>query len=249
MTLKVGLLTLEKYIVPRIQEALKTLHIKTRIIWKTNTAENACLQLRRKTPDIIIIDWGISQGEAYTMLKYLDQYSGNLFFIIAAPNQPVQIFHVSEFRKSDNINNTLQEANGIYHITNSRLKKLPGNTLEEKPDYPIFFKAFTRDSYKLIPLVNIIRCEADGSYSIVYAHEESPVVVSKSLSQVEVMLGKPNFVRIHHKHIVNLDFIKQHVDGRGGYIILKDNSVIQIAQRKREKFIERVRKLNPSLLQ
>jgi len=80
----------------------------------------------------------------------------------------------------------------------------------------------------------IIRCEANGAYTIIHLHNEPKIVVSKLLKELEQMLQTHSFIRTHHSHLVNLQYIKQIDKQDGGFIILSDGSEIPIAQRKKE---------------
>ncbi|MEZ5067030.1 MAG: LytTR family DNA-binding domain-containing protein [Bacteroidia bacterium] len=71
-------------------------------------------------------------------------------------------------------------------------------------------------------------------------------MVSKNLKEFEELLTEYNFFRIHHSHLVNLDFIKKYQSGRRGYVVMSDGSTITVSQRKKGRFSQQPEKFDLS---
>jgi two-component system LytT family response regulator len=97
----------------------------------------------------------------------------------------------------------------------------------------------TNDGLLFVNVEEIVRCEASGSYTIIYLQDKQKIVVSKTLKEYEDLLPEENFCRIHHSHIVNLSFVKKYIKGRGGYIEMGDGTAIEVATRKRDEFLSK----------
>ena len=52
------------------------------------------------------------------------------------------------------------------------------------------------------------------------------------------MLDAKEFFRVHNSHLINLSHIKKYVKGDGGYVIMSDNSMVDVARRKKEEFMQ-----------
>jgi len=63
-------------------------------------------------------------------------------------------------------------------------------------------------------------------------------MISKSLKTVGDWLDGLRFYRIHHSHIVNLDYIQHYIKGEGGIVILEDGSELEVSRRKKEYFLK-----------
>ena len=96
----------------------------------------------------------------------------------------------------------------------------------------------TGDGLLFIKTQNIIRCEADGNYVIIYQPGKEKMLITKNLGDVESMLDAKEFFRIHNSHLINLSHIKKYVKGEGGYVIMSDNSTVDVARRKKEEFMQ-----------
>ena len=84
----------------------------------------------------------------------------------------------------------------------------------------------------------IIHCEADNNYTRVYLNNEPQKLISKTLLKFEEDLKLHGFLRVHHKHLVNLKQIKAYRKGNGGgHLIMIDDSVIPVSSRKKSKLL------------
>jgi two-component system LytT family response regulator len=55
------------------------------------------------------------------------------------------------------------------------------------------------------------------------------------------MLNKKGFIRVHASHIINIRELKSYHKGNGGYLVLSDDSKIDISKSRREEFLLRVK--------
>jgi two-component system, LytTR family, response regulator len=51
------------------------------------------------------------------------------------------------------------------------------------------------------------------------------------------MLQGHSFVRIHSAYMVNLDFIKSYTKGRGGFVTLVDNTVLNVSENRKQELL------------
>ena len=86
----------------------------------------------------------------------------------------------------------------------------------------------------ILKINDIIHCESQRSYTLLYMKDGSKHTVSKTLKQFELDLGEHQFVRIHQSHLVNLNYIIKYVKNKGGHVILMDGSKLPVALRKKE---------------
>ena len=94
-----------------------------------------------------------------------------------------------------------------------------------------------------IKLNDIIRVEAESNYSVFYFADKKKLTVSKTLKQVEEVLGNHNFFRPHKSYIINLGYIKTYIRGLGGTIVLTDGSEVELSREKKPEFLQMFEKL------
>lgn len=89
------------------------------------------------------------------------------------------------------------------------------------------------NGYKRLTISDIIRCESSNNYTTVFLNDTSQIVVSIPLSGFEKQLTDHNFCRIHQSHLINLSYFKEYIKGKGGTVVLKDNTNINVSVRKK----------------
>jgi two-component system LytT family response regulator len=57
------------------------------------------------------------------------------------------------------------------------------------------------------------------------------------------MLEDHSFLRVHHSHVVNLNAVNKYVRGEGGYLVMSDESMVDVSRSRKEMLLK---KLQPS---
>ena len=96
------------------------------------------------------------------------------------------------------------------------------------------------DGIDFIEANAIIHVEADRSYSNFYLDGGKRIMVSKPLKEYEALLEACNFFRIHKSHMVNLNHLDKYIKGKGGYVIMKDGSHVDVSVRKKDALLRKL---------
>jgi len=62
------------------------------------------------------------------------------------------------------------------------------------------------------------------------------------IGEAQELMPGSIFYRGHNSHIINLNWIKNYHKGRGGYILMEDDTSIEVALRRRDDFLKRLLK-------
>jgi len=100
----------------------------------------------------------------------------------------------------------------------------------------------TGNAYEIVNVKDIIRCEADGSYTTFFLENKKKLLVSASLKHYEDLLPPEDFIRVHHHHLINMNHVVRYLKTDGGYAVMSDGTQIEISRRKKEAFIARLNK-------
>ncbi len=79
----------------------------------------------------------------------------------------------------------------------------------------------------------ILYCVAEGSYSNVYFTNGKRTILSSRLGCLEILLKEKSFFRIHRKHLVNLNQVKAAEFRKEAKLVLRDNTVLPVARRRK----------------
>ncbi|MFX0555879.1 LytR/AlgR family response regulator transcription factor [Maribacter sp. CXY002] len=83
----------------------------------------------------------------------------------------------------------------------------------------------------------ILFAESDGNYSTIFLTDGQKIVLTKKLKEVNTLLPKDSFFRIHNSYIINLDKIKEFLK-TDGYVVLKSNHKIPVSRQKKSDFLD-----------
>jgi two-component system LytT family response regulator len=96
----------------------------------------------------------------------------------------------------------------------------------------------TIDAIHLVQIQDVLYCKSDNSSTTFYLTNHSPIVVSRSIKEIEKQLGSTNFFRSHQSYLVNINHIKEINKSENYSILLSDDSHIPTATRKRKDIIQ-----------
>lgn len=90
---------------------------------------------------------------------------------------------------------------------------------------------------KILRVDDIAYLKSDGRYTVFYTVREETIVSSKHLGYYEKLLAmNPNFFRIHHSYIVNVDLAVNVYKKDGVYLEIQNKKYLPISKRKTESF-------------
>lgn len=90
--------------------------------------------------------------------------------------------------------------------------------------------------FNVLVIDDIIRLEAEGSYTKVVVKDGKKTIVSRTLKDFESTMPKEKFYRIHKSHLINLKYVKEYSNTDGNFVIMTDGSRIEISRRKSAGF-------------
>ena len=86
----------------------------------------------------------------------------------------------------------------------------------------------------------VLRMEADKSYTHIHLVNKKPFIASKTLKHFEEMLEDFDFIRTHKSHLVNPRHIVRVSNDRD-VIILSDGSRVEVSRRKKEEVLQQLK--------
>jgi two-component system, LytTR family, response regulator len=97
----------------------------------------------------------------------------------------------------------------------------------------------TFEGFELIPVDQVIRCEADDNYTHIYLKNKSKITACRTLKEMEEQLQDFSFfIRVHHSWIVNLNEVTKYVRGEGGYLIMTDGSTVNVSRSRKDSLMK-----------
>jgi len=209
------------------------------------TAENGIEAIIKHKPDIVFLDVQMPGMSGFDLLAHFPEINFDIVFITAHDHYAIKAIRFSALDyllKPIQIDELMAAVKKAEEKKNNRHTNWQYRSLYENvrsshnPSGSIAVP--TSDGLLFIKTDNIIRCEAEGNYVIIYQTGKEKMLITKNLGDIESMLDAKEFFRLHNSHLVNLSHIKKYVKGDGGYVIMSDNSIVDVARRKKEEFMQ-----------
>ena len=96
------------------------------------------------------------------------------------------------------------------------------------------------NGYEVFQINDIIRCESSVNYTTLFIKGNRKLTVAKTLKEFEDILTAYNFFRVHNSHLINMNYIKTYNKSKGGFVVLTDNSVIEVSVRRKDDFLKKL---------
>ena len=197
-------------------------------------------------PELLFLDIEMPFGNAFTLLDKLSPVSFEVIFITAFNEYAVKAFKYAALDyilKPVNINELKAAVNKVVQRfyeknVNTRVASLLSNLKVDNRQAPKIGLT-TPDGFRFEDINNIMFLEASGSYTNVFIKGNTKELVSRNLKEFEELLPSTIFCRVHHSHLININYVKKYFKGRGGYVEMENGASIEVSIRKKDDFLNK----------
>lgn len=248
---------------------LKAILIEDEPLGRTNLKS----MMRQHCPDVEIIGEAGSNADALTLLKEVQEKPDVAFLDIKLPDGlvfkllsqlPPVDFEIIFVTAWQEFAIRACEYSSIGYILKpidpdalkeaiARVRAKAATHMEKRLDiFKNFYNnpnAFSKmsvsavDGIYFVNIRDIVRFEAEDNYTHIFLVNGERITACKTIKSYEDLLSPMNFFRVHKRYMINLNYMRKYVRGDGGYVILEDNTEIEVSRRRRAPFIELLRKL------
>lgn len=216
---------------------LKIVDITTSIIDGINS-----IQLQK--PDVVLLDISFKEDTFFTMLDKLELSIPKLVFISDDKQDAVKAFKqnaIDFILKPVDFNSLILAVYKVIKRTkmeqsyqNQKISDIQViNSLPQSNDYVAISSL---DKIELIPMAEIIYCQAEGRYTVFFLLSGKKIMSSKNLGEYIAILDRNYFFRIHHSYIVNLRHIVKISKKEGYFCEFPNGVLLAVAKRRQEDF-------------
>ena len=218
------------------------------VVALAESVESGVAAIKQHKPDLLFLDIELQDGTGFDLLEKSSYGDFHVIFTTAFENYALKALKLSAvdyLLKPINSEELVQAVNKAEELSDSDstnknfellLQNLQNSTGKHKIALP------TSEGLTFINVSEIIRCQADGSYTHFFFKDRKKILVSKKIKEYEELLSPYNFVRVHHSHLVNLDEVAKYVRGDGGYVVMSDGETVYVSKRKKEDFMSALNK-------
>lgn len=197
-------------------------------------------QIEVLKPDLVFLDIEMPDGNAFDILS-LHSESSKYFILVTAHEEyalrALKACVVDYLLKPLN----REEFGSAVNKVITRINKAPSidfSTLLNAVQKQVVTRKIriaTMQGFILADIDDVIRCEAAGNYTVIFFVNGTEITACRSLGEYEDDLRGYGFVRVHNKHVVNINQIVEYNKGGkgGGYIIMKGRKILEVSSRRK----------------
>ncbi len=193
-------------------------------------------QITRIKPDLVFLDVEMPLQNGFELLQCFPDHPFDVVFVTAYDQYAIKAIRFSALdyllkpvdieelkRAVQRFISKQKNSSGKNLLLNNFLS----NITTKPDDYRLAINT-TEGTHFLLP-ADIIRCEADGNYTLFYLNNKKKIMASRTLKEYDEILTDYNFIRVHKSHLVNKKYIQSF---SSDHVTLSDASLVEVSRRK-----------------
>lgn len=214
------------------------------LVGVADNIDDALVSIAELKPELIFLDIHIGNHTGFDLLDKIDRKNFKIIITTAHDAYALKAFKyeaVDYILKPYSPKDVIKSVQRIVEKLEEskaflKLEKVIKENFQTKESGKISIP--TSEGLKVIKLDNITRIEGSGAYCRIFSLETKPLLISKSLKEVEGTLPSNQFFRVHDSHIINLQFVKEFKKEDGGLVILENDDQVHVSRRKKHELLD-----------
>lgn len=203
-----------------------------------NAAEARTLYLEQG-PDLLFLDIEMPGGNGFQFLASIQPVRAEVIFVTAYDKYAIQAIKfaaldyllkpVNPEELKAAVNRAQQKI--LARWGNLQLQALLENLRNPQQQPKIALPSLDRVDF--VEPDQILRCQADNTYTHVFLSDGSKILISKTLREFSQLLGDYGFLRTHQSHLVNRKYVRSLLKQDGDVLLLTDGSTVPVSLRQK----------------
>lgn len=211
------------------------------LIHDADSVDTAIEILKIFEPDIVFLDVEMPHKNGFQFLMEINEPNFDVIFTTAYNQYAIQAIRFSALDyllkpvDPDELQAAVQR-----HLEKKEVKQTQKelynnlvNNISKKEVKEFKIAVPSAEGFYFFEVDDILRLEADRSYTHIHLVNKRPFIASKTLKHFEDMLEEFNFIRTHKSHLVNPRHITR-LSNDHEFVLLTDGSKVEVSRRKKE---------------
>ena len=218
---------------------------EVQILDKCTSAEDALDSIEELKPALVFLDIEMPSMNGFEMLEHFPQIPFAVVFTTGYDQYAIRAIHFSALDyllkpiDPEELVAAVHKVQSQSHLPSLEQFKMLLHQLQHKENEFKKLAIPTSEGFELIPVEQILYCEANNNYSLVFLKNKRKMVACRSLKEVEGQLQHFSFfLRVHYSYLINLNEVTKYVRGEGGYVIMSDGSSVNVARSRKDALMK-----------
>ncbi len=225
-----------------LQQLLKVYADDIQVCAGAENVDEALIVIKQHQPQLVFLDIQLHTQTGFDILQQLDEINFEIIFITAYNQYAIPAI---KFSALDYLLKPIDIDELVAAVAKAR-RYIQQKQKNERLGYLL---EYLKDENKTTPrialpmlgeiryinIADIIRCQADNTYTLFVLNNGEQILVSKTLKEYADMLSGHGFLRTHQTHLINMAYIKSWLREDGGSLLLTNQTKIPISKLNRDK--------------
>ena len=202
--------------------------------------------IKEQQPQIVFLDIEMPKMNGFEMLEKLSEIHFEIIFTTSYDQYAIKAIRFSalDYLLKPIDREELQRA--VQKVTQRLHQPLPQQLeiLLQKLHQPVSsiqkLALPTMEGLQMVDVNSIISCASDSNYTLFLLKNKQKLIASRTLKDIEEMLEEYSFLRVHHSYLVNLNEVNKYIRGEGGYLIMSDDSTVDVSRSRKETLLKKL---------
>ncbi len=224
-----------------LRELLEQYCSNAEVVGEAASVKEAKELINQCHPKLVFLDVEMRDGTGFDLLKQLGKIDFKIIFVTAHAHYAIKAIRFSAVDyllkpiDADELKEAVNKAEG--EMQNDHSHHINGFLTNLESQESSRLAVPIKDGVAFLEPHNIIRLEADGTYTHIYTTQGKYTAI-KNLKEYEEMLLNFNFFRSHHSHLINLKHVKAFNRMEGFFATMSDGTSVEISRRKKGDFLK-----------
>ena len=239
--LKAILIDDDEFIRKSMKDKLEKFFPELQLVASCRNAGDGLKAIENHHPDVVFLDIEMPGMSGFDMLKQIQNISFEIIFITSFGHYAIKAIRYSaldfllkpvDLDELKEAMERLKEKRKKIADQKSSLENFIHNLSAKNPaDYKLAIS--TTEGTSFLPANEIIRLEADGSYTIFFLKKNKKMIASRTMKDFAALLDEAQFIRVHKSHVINRRCVKSLSGSH--QLVMEDDSVVEVSRRKWEE--------------
>lgn len=235
----------EMHCLKTLDMLLKEYCPQVQLMEKCSNAAAGLIAIEKYKPDLVFLDIEMPQMNGFEMLEQVKEIYFAVVFTTGYDQYAIKAIHCSALDyllkpvNADELKNAVRKIQEQRYLPLAEqfqllLKKVNGiNSGFNKIAVP------TAEGFELIPAHQVLYLEANDNYTHLFLKNKNKIIACRTLKEMELQIQDFNyFVRVHNSYMVNLNEVVKYVRGEGGYLVMSDNSSVNVSRSRKDSLLK-----------
>ncbi|HLV71076.1 MAG TPA: LytTR family DNA-binding domain-containing protein [Xanthomarina sp.] len=215
------------------------------VVESFTSPEEAISYLKTHTPDCLFLDINMPTMDGFQFLDCINHKdyaviittAYNEYALKALKNEAID--YLLKPIDSDDLKETIAKIKKFYtnNISIAKVEEVLLNFNANLKHQKVILN--TDGKLVFLNIDDILYIESDGNYSTFILSKNQKLVVTKKIKEIDAILPKNYFFRIHNSFIINLNKIKEFVKS-DAYVVMESNEKIPVARQRKTDFLNKL---------